>query len=65
MKNSLFLGLALAALLAAPAWAPIPAPSPSPAMAKCAAAPDMAEVRAGVTTNAPTAARRWPPTAAA
>jgi uncharacterized protein YggE len=56
MKNSLLSGLALAALLAAPAWAD-PRTITINGHGEVHAVPDMAEVRAGVTITAPTAAQ--------
>ena len=56
MKNSLPLGLALAALLATPAWAD-PRTISTSGHGEVRAVPDMAEVRAGVTITAPTAAQ--------
>jgi uncharacterized protein YggE len=56
MKNSLLSGVALAALLAAPAWAD-PRTISTAGHGEIRAVPDMAEVRAGVTITAPTAAQ--------
>jgi uncharacterized protein len=56
MKNSLPLGLALVALLAIPAWAD-PRTISTSGHGEIRAVPDMAEVRAGVTITAPTAAQ--------
>jgi len=56
MKNSLPLGLALVALLAIPAWAD-PRTISTSGHGEVRAVPDMAEVRAGVTVTAPTAAQ--------
>lgn len=55
MKNSLALGLALAALLANPAWAD-PRIITMSGHGEVKAVPDQAQISAGVTTNAPTAA---------
>src|SRR5579872_3703153 len=55
MKNSLPLGLALAALLAAPAWAD-PRTISMAGHGEVKAVPDQAQISAGVTTEAPTAA---------
>ena len=56
MKSSLSWGVALIALLAAPAWAD-PRTISISGHGEVRAAPDMAEVRAGVTITAPTAAQ--------
>lgn len=56
MKNSLPLGLAFLALLTAPAWAD-PRIISTSGHGEGRAIPDMAEVRAGVTVTAPTAAQ--------
>ena len=56
MKNNLPLGLALMALLATPAWAD-PRTISTTGHGEVRAVPDMAEVRAGVTITAPTAAQ--------
>jgi hypothetical protein len=56
MKNSLPLGLAFLALLTAPTWAD-PRTISTSGHGEVRAVPDMAEVRAGVTITAPTAAQ--------
>jgi len=56
MKNSLPLGLAVMVLLASPAWAD-PRTISTSGHGEVRAVPDMAEVRAGVTITAPTAAQ--------
>jgi len=56
MKNSLPLGLALVVLLATPAWAD-PRTISTSGHGEVRAVPDMAEVRAGVTITAATAAQ--------
>lgn len=56
MKNSLPLGLSLAVLLATPVWAD-PRTISTSGHGEVRAIPDMAEVRAGVTITAPTAAQ--------
>ena len=55
MKNSILLGLALAALLANPAWADSRIITMS-GHGEVKAVPDQAQISAGVTANAPTAA---------
>jgi len=60
MKFRIFQGLALAVALAAPAWAADPADVRTLAMpghGEIRATPDMAQITAGVTTNATTAAQ--------
>jgi uncharacterized protein len=58
MKNRFFLGLVLAASLAAPAWAadPVPRTMAMTGHGEMRATPDMVTVTAGVSTSAPTAA---------
>jgi uncharacterized protein len=57
MKIALFLSLALAVSLAAPAWAADPRTISMAGHGEVRAAPDMAQVSAGVTTSAVTAAQ--------
>ena len=56
MKNSISLGLALAALLAVPAWAADLRTISITGHGEARGRPDIAVIQAGVTTNAPTAA---------
>jgi hypothetical protein len=57
MKSACLLGLALAATLALPAWAADPRTIAMTGHGENRAAPDLAQVTAGVTTMAPTAAQ--------
>jgi uncharacterized protein YggE len=57
MKTAYFLGLALAVTMAAPAWAADPRSISMTGHGEVRAAPDMAQVSAGVTSNAITAAQ--------
>ena len=57
MKSRFFLGLALAALLAAPAQAADPHTISMTGHGEIRGTPDMAQVTTGVTTNAATAAQ--------
>jgi uncharacterized protein YggE len=57
MKSHIFFGLALACALVAPAWAADPRTISMTGHGEIRSAPDMAQVTAGVTTTAPTAAQ--------
>ena len=57
MKSHIFLGLALACTLAVPAWAADPHTMAMTGHGEVRGAPDMAQVIAGVTATAPTAAQ--------
>jgi len=57
MKSHIFLGLALACTLAVPAWAADPHTMAMTGHGEVRGAPDMAQVTAGVTATAPTAAQ--------
>jgi len=57
MKSHIFLGLALACILAVPAWAADPHTMAMTGHGEVRGAPDMAQVTAGVTATAPTAAQ--------
>jgi uncharacterized protein YggE len=57
MKSHIFLGLALAYTLAVPAWAADPHTMAMTGHGEVRGAPDMAQVTAGVTATAPTAAQ--------